>query len=106
MIKGIGELDRQIDIYTRTTGTNAFGEAPEAFTYNRTIWANVFSSAGNEKLESKRETASNQVIFTIRYTTITEVDRLKWGTDYYDILRIDLPDRKRYMEILAEKREV
>ena len=97
-----GELDRQIDIYTRSVSSNDFGETPEAFTYNRTIWAKIIPAGGGEKIESKRETATNEVLFIVRYTTtITEVDRIKWNGRYYDISKIDTPDRKVFLHITA-----
>lgn len=104
----IGELDRRIEIYTQTESRDEFGQAVPTDVLLIAVWASILPSAGVEKLEGKKPTASNEIQFGIRYRTgITEKMKILYNSAYYNITKIDenvKEGRKRYLILTAEKR--
>jgi SPP1 family predicted phage head-tail adaptor len=100
----IGDLDRRIGIYTQTETANSFGEKTTVDTLSVTVWAAIIPSGGKETFEAKKLTATNEVIFQIRHRTVTEKNKIYYNSTWYNILKIEEVDRKRYLNILAEKK--
>jgi SPP1 family predicted phage head-tail adaptor len=104
----VGRLSRRVEIWTPTTIENDRGEAIDTFAKDATTWGMIYSASVSEKLESDKETAFESSFFLIRYRSINEVDRLKFGGDFYDIKgiqRMDLRGRDRYLKIKARRVE-
>lgn len=100
-----GDLDRRVIIYTATTATDSFGQDVATDAILATVWAKITPVGGGEDTEGNKVTASNRVMFTIRHRTdVTEKMKVKFDSEYYDILTIEKPDRKRRLEITGEKR--
>lgn len=101
----IGELDNRIEIYSVTETSDGFGGVTTANVLYKTVWAQMVPSGGTEGFEAKKLTAVNQVIFIIRYlAALTEKYKIKYESNWYDILKIEAPDRKRYLNVVAEKK--
>jgi len=100
-----GDLDRRIVIYTATTARDSMGQSVETPAILATVWAKITPVGGGEDTEGDKVTASNRVMFTIRFRTdVTEAMQILFDTEYYDIVTIEKPDRKRRLEITAEKK--
>ncbi len=101
----IGRFDRRIEIYGSTTATDGFGQPVETESLFKTVWAKIEALGGTEGTEGNKVTAAGKVKFSIRYRTgVTEAMQIKFDSEYYDILSIGKPDRKRILEIVGEKR--
>jgi SPP1 family predicted phage head-tail adaptor len=100
----IGDLDRRITLQSYTETANAFGEKVPTWSTLATVWAGVMFKDGGERLITQKETVTADVIFTIRYrSTVSEKTRIVWDSVNYDILHIAEVDRKRYLELAAQK---
>lgn len=101
----IGELDRRITIYYNIEGENDFGEIELTRRELISVWAKFEPGTGSEATEANKVTASLTAKFTIRYRTgLNETMSIYFDSEWYDIISINKIDRKRYLEITAEKK--
>jgi len=100
----VGELDRRISIYELVETANSYGERTTTNNLVKTVWAKIEPEGGNEKITGDKPTASRSVRFTIRYRTgLIEKMKISYDGNWYNILSIEEPDRKRYLSIIGEK---
>lgn len=99
-----GDMDRRIELLSRSTTRNGFGEAVESFTLAATVWAQVIRKEGEETERSNdvqlqaRETA----IFRIRWRAgMTRDMRIRWDGADWDIQSIIEIGRKAGLELQA-----
>ena len=103
---GFGSLDERIIIQTVTETVSGNGERTEAWSTYLTCWAGVDYSSGGESYEGGQVTASNTVVFMIRYYAgITEKMRVSYQSAYWDIEKIVEQGRERYLLLTAKKRD-
>lgn len=101
----IGKLDRRIEIQTATDTRDAFGAGVPSYTTTYTVWASIVPAGGQEGTEGEKQTATGIVKFSIRYISgLDEKMRILYDSEYYDIMSIDEPDRKRSLDITAKKK--
>ena len=99
----IGNLDRCITIQDFTRSQNEYGETTEAWTDTTSTRAGVKYKSGGESVFSNKETATADVIFTIRYrATLTVKSRIVFEGVNYDILHIAQTGRRHYQEVTAK----
>lgn len=95
-----GTLTRRITIQRRTATLDEFG------TEDQNTWADVFTCSARIAMQGGREYERAQIIFAdleqlfvVRYcselSTITEKDRILYGSDIYDIASVNNVMEKR-----------
>ena len=100
------KYNRRIIIERKTTTYNAYNEPIDAWTTNQTLWAGIVTSGGGEFYAAQKINAQTTAVFKIRYnTTITTVDRIKYGSRIFQILSINDVDA-RHEEMLISAKEV
>ena len=83
-----GEYNRRITIQSKTVTYDSYNEPIETWTDGPTVWASIVTTGGGEFYAAQRLNASTQALFKIRYgTTVTELDRIKYGDRIFEILR-------------------
>jgi SPP1 family predicted phage head-tail adaptor len=102
----VGALDQRIVLQTFTTAKNGKGEDIRTYSTLDTVWANVVYNGGSEPYEADQKVAVSEVLFTIRYRDdFSQVDRILWDSEYYDILSKDGNKRLRYLMLKTEKKD-
>lgn len=106
-IENINSLDQLIDIESRTVAVSTAGQAVETFaSYASSVWANKIYLRGSEKDSSGRETDFDDIGFIIRYDSgINQTMRIIHDSIEYDIQRIEVIGRDRFMKIYTKSRE-
>ena len=100
------KYNRRIIIERKTTTYNAYNEPIDAWATNQTLWAGIVTSGGGEFYAAQKINAQTTAVFKIRYnTTITTVDRIKYGTRIFQILSINDVDA-RHEEMFISAKEV
>lgn len=101
----IGKLDRLITIQ-QDTGSDSTGEHVPSWETYRQVWAGIKPKSGSERYEAEMLTATNQVIFVIRYDSgVTEAMRISYESEIYDIIHIAEAGRRQYQELTAQKKD-
>ena len=99
-------LDKRIEIQSFTTAKNGKGEDIRTWSKVSDVWANVIYKGGSEPYEADQKVGLGLVVFTIRYlSSVTQLNRIVWGSDTYDILDINGDKRTRYMNLTCEKKD-
>lgn len=101
-----GKLNRRINIQTKTTAADSYGQLIETWTDSRSTWAEVITKGGTEFYAAQKLYASTDAVFRIRYNDdITVLNRLKYGTRVFEILGINDVDGMK-TEMLLPCKEV
>ena len=103
----IGRMNSRITIQQRTLVENTYGEKTEQWTTLATCWAKADFpvSSSDEKINDGLQTGHLKVVFTIRYRTgITEVNRIVFNSENYDIQFVQNTARNNYLVITAIRR--
>ena len=99
----IGEFDQRIKIQTYTVEKDSHGQDLPVWTTLSTVWARVQYARADEATQADQLAAISRVKFFIRYlSTVTEVMRIKWESEYYRILAIEEVGVQRFQAIRAE----
>lgn len=97
-------MDRRITIQQRTLVENFYGEKTEQWTNLASTWAKADFpvSSSDEKISDGVQTGHLKVIFTIRFRTgITELNRIVFNSQNYDIQFVQNTARNNYLVITA-----
>lgn len=97
----VGELRERVTLQD-ISSRNAYGEANP--TDIDTVWAKVepqLGGAGAESTDDESEARRKVVEFTVRHRTdVSQLDRLKWGGEVYDIeSAVDPTGMKRWLRL-------
>jgi SPP1 family predicted phage head-tail adaptor len=100
-----GVLDIPIDIYRHTTTRGAMGGEVKNETLVASVFAQLMSQRGSEKMESTKETAISPARLKIRYIDgITEDMFVRRNGKDYTIRSIEEYTRRDYLILHTEKR--
>ena len=104
----IGKLDQRITFQRVTLTPDGGGGMVRAWadlTQTPKVWAHVRPRLGSEGMDQGRMNASSFATFTVRHREdISEVDRLVWKGEAWNIRRImRVSQRQQYLEIDAER---
>lgn len=103
---GFGNLDRRIEIQVGTETVLTNGERSVIWSEQLTCWAALDYGSGDEDYEADQITASNSIMFKIRYAPgLNEKMRISYSSEVYDILHIAEVDRQRYLILKAKKKD-
>jgi len=101
---GAGKLDQRISIKQATNTPDGIGGVTESWSELAEVWANVAPMAGREEDRQGAVRENRMYMITIRNRSDILNDMvIDWGGDRYNIRNIKQPpDRKMYLEIVAE----
>lgn len=99
----IGALDEKI-ILKVTTGatTNSLGEVTAISSTDTTLAAYVENDNNLETDVNDKQTVIDQRIVITRYKACSVSDRFTYESQVYDIIRIELMGRKRFMKLTGK----
>jgi len=106
----IGALDRKITIQSKTdTVSGTTGERVPVWATYAQVWATVTypkNQASDEKNENGKRVATTPVEFTIYHRSdITELMRVYFDSQYFDIMRINRAgQRNEMLKLVTEKK--
>lgn len=107
--KNVIKLDRRITFQFYTETQNQFGEKEVQFSNSYSCWAKIDyrDKSTTEDFQSKRETATTAVIFTIRWIKdlLDKKNRIQYNDQIYDIISIQEVGRRKYLKIEAQLKE-
>ena len=104
----IGQMRERITIQVVGETQSATGYPAETWTTYATRWASVSArpTANKEAEESGQKTATQGVMFTLRYdANVTAKHRILYRNNYYDIVSITPDAWRRHMEIETDFRK-
>jgi SPP1 family predicted phage head-tail adaptor len=109
-----GNLNQKIDIEQFNIDQSDSGATKKDWTLLRTVFAEVKYKTGGEPIEAHQEQGFNIVEFTIRYCSVlntasakaTELQRIKYDNEYFDILYVNKVGRNIYQKIIAKRKTV
>lgn len=86
-----GQLSSRVVIESSTTADNEFGEAVPTWSTLATVWAQVETMKGDEKMASGAERTESPVVFTMRHRSdvTTDTTRLSHDSAIYDIESVE-----------------
>lgn len=85
-----GELDKRVELQAKTITRNAFKEEIVTYTTLATVWAAFLNKRGREFYSGDMAYTDKFTMIKIRYRRdITNIRRIKYGNDNYDIEYID-----------------
>ena len=97
-----GRLREQIEIKAYTEAADAFGQMVKTYATRATVRAEVKQLTGTEEDQGGQYQGRGLFRFTIRDTTIGQIDRITWdGNDYEIIEVIERMHRGRVMTVKA-----
>lgn len=100
----IGKLDQFITIQRKTTASDMTGGRVDTWSTWKQVWANVKAKTSREGLEEGRTNATFVVVFTIYNIAVTEVDRIVWNGERYNIRGVLREgSRAQHVRIEAER---
>lgn len=101
-------MDRQIQIYEVVKTKDSIGGESEELREYAKIWSEVRINAGAESYRAGagKEFVNKTAEFFCRYDSkITELNRIKYNEQFYDILSVREIGRRSGLQILGEVRE-
>jgi len=99
-----GQLRERVTIQSLTRATDDQGGAVETWSDVATVWAMVRPARGSETQNSERTEAIGGYRFVMRNRTITEVNRLVWRGETYNIRDVKrMGFHPLYIDIDAER---
>lgn len=99
-----GPLDRRIELQSRTTAKDSYGEEVISFTSLAFVWASKRDERGREFLASNAERAEAMTIWAIRWRSdVKAQDRLVYATVQYDIESISELGRRDGLELICKR---
>jgi SPP1 family predicted phage head-tail adaptor len=101
----VGRLDRKVTIQQVARSRDVYGGWTETWSDFAVVWASITWQTAGERLNVARETSTTKGIFYIRYMDgITDDMRIVYGGNW-DIIDVVYKDRRRSIEITAEKKD-
>lgn len=101
-----GKLDRRVIIQQTTQSADASGERVDSWSTLATVWAGITYNPGDEKIEGQQITASQKIVWEIRYRSdVTENMRISWNSKYYYITSIEEIGRQDGLRLTTEVRD-
>lgn len=103
----IGQMRERVTIQVVGETQSGTGYPAETWTTYATRWASVRANPNrdNETEESGQKTATQIVVFTMRYdANVTAKYRILYRNNYYDIVSITPDAWRRHMDVKTELR--
>lgn len=98
-----GQLNQRVQLQTRSTGTDALGQANSAWVTVASLWAQALPLRGREFFAAAQVQQEHAVKFTLRWRAdITLTARIVWQGQPYDITGVtQLGGQRVWVEVIA-----
>jgi SPP1 family predicted phage head-tail adaptor len=102
----IGRLDKRITFQSKVTETDeSNADAEESWENVKTVWAKVEYGHGAENLEADQVKSDQDLIVTIRSTSVQSDWRISYDSKFWEIESVTKPDRNRFIKVGAFLRQ-
>lgn len=100
-----GTARTRVTVQQRSEASDVYGSVVPTWSTYLECWAEYLPNGGGEMVMSAREVTQADAMFRMRYRSgVTKKMRIKMGTRYFDIVRIDDPrGRHDVIEIYARE---
>jgi SPP1 family predicted phage head-tail adaptor len=100
----IGKLKHRITFISKQTVKSPNGFKENTWIEEKKTWSNIKKSKRSKRIENDREIEEVTIEFEIRYQTVDENHRIRYGGKDYEITDIlDENFEKRYLTITAKE---
>ena len=103
----IGFLDRRIVLQVRTSTVDAYGDTTGSWIDSLTVWAALDNKSAGSTVIQEQENTINRVTWRVRSSASTRLVtpkwRIKYGSDFYNILAIQEIGRNNELHFLSER---
>jgi len=83
-----GRLREQVAIKAYTEAADSYGQAIKTYTTRATVRAEVRQLSGTEESQAGQYQGRQLMLFTMRDVTLSQVDRLTWNGNDYEIIEV------------------
>jgi len=107
ILPDIAALDTKVELQSFTTAADAYGGLTKTWTTYATEWARIeYSATGSgEDYDGHINLSVLRIQFTIRWRdSVTVKHRVLYDSEYYDIRKIEVLGRRRFLLITADKK--
>ena len=94
-----GRFDRLVELWRYTTAKNSYGEEIKTWDKQYDIWAKLEFLTGSEDVNADKWENKQNISVTIRHTSVTVKDRIKYQSEYFNIISISEIDRNMYLKL-------
>lgn len=94
-----GRFDRLVELWRYTTTKNSYGEEIKTWANQMDLWAKIDFNQGSEDVNAEKWENKQNITVTIRHTSLTVKDRIKYEEEYFNIIAISEIDRKMYLKL-------
>lgn len=102
----LGDLDRRIRVEQCTFVADSWGQRVPVWSTLTDCWAMLAYDGGDEKFEADQKVAVRVTKFFVRYNPLyTELLRVLYDGQYYDIRSIENIDRKRFQVLRGLRKD-
>lgn len=107
ILPDIAALDTKVELQSFTTSADSYGGLTKTWTTYATEWARIeYSATGSgEDYDGHINLSVLRVAFTIRWRdSVTVKHRVLYESEYYDIRKIEVLGRRRFLLITADRK--
>lgn len=98
----IGKMRHRVAIQSKSTSTDAYGQALDSWTTLRTVWAQIQPTTGREYERAAQMVADITHTITMRYCEVEPSNRLVRGSSIYQIKYvINVDELNHYVQLLC-----
>ena len=108
ILPDIAALDERIDLQSFTTTADAYGGLTKTWATYSTAWARIEYAAttSGEDYQQHVNLSILRIGFTCRWRSgVTVKDRVLYNGEYYDIVKIEVLGRRKFLKITADRKQ-
>lgn len=103
----IGFLDRRIVFQSQSAAVDIYGDSTGVWVDSFTVWAALDNKSAGSTVIQEQENTINRVTWRVRSSAairlITPKWRIKYGSDFYNILAIQEVGRNNELHFVSER---
>lgn len=103
----IGFLDRRIVLQFQSSTVDDYGDTTGSWIDSLTVWAALDNESAGSTVIQEQENTINRVTWRVRSSAATRLVtpkwRIKYGSDFYNILAIQEVGRKNELHFVSER---
>ena len=103
----IGFLDRRIVFQTQAATVDDYGDSTGSWFDSITVWAALDNKSAGSTVIQEQENTINRVTWRVRSSAATRLVtpkwRIKYGSDFYNILAIQEVGRQNELHFVSER---
>lgn len=108
ILPDIASMDEKVELQSFTTAADAYGGLTKTWATYATVWARVeyATTTSDEDYVNHVNLSTLRIGFTCRwYSGVTVKDRILYNSEYYDIAKIEVLGRRKFLKITADRKQ-